>query len=159
MSIVTEIPFPPCTYFINQIPWPWDKTLKHARSRVIDLVHLKAEVRSSLCNTYISGSSILVDQNSVTSIRWNICIMFWLKYPRTKHTVHTIISLPNHQHCLKIHVSELMVMIRLNGYVLTIIEREIDQLKTPSYIYCTKDNWQNRINIEHTLDRIYLTSI
>ena len=36
---------------------------------------------------------------------------------------------------------------------------EVGKQKTHSPIYCIMDNWQNMLNITHTLDKIYMTGI
>ena len=38
-------------------------------------------------------------------------------------------------------------------------QREMGKLKTHRPIYCMKDDWENGLNLKHTLDRIYLTGI
>ena len=43
--------------------------------------------------------------------------------------------------------------------IYTIIDGENSKPKTHSTIYCMKDNWKNGLNLRHTLDWIYLTSI
>ena len=42
---------------------------------------------------------------------------------------------------------------------LAIITREMGKLKTHSPIYCIMDDWENILNLTHTLDKIYLTGI
>ena len=42
-------------------------------------------------------------------------------------------------------------------YILSIITREMGKLKTYSPTYCIMDNWDNMLNLTHTLDKLYLT--
>ena len=42
-------------------------------------------------------------------------------------------------------------------HILTIIIIEMDNLNTHSLIYWLKDNWENWLNLRHTLDTVYLT--
>ena len=44
-------------------------------------------------------------------------------------------------------------------HILTIITGELGKLKTHSPIYWIKDDWENCLNLRHTLGIIYLTSI
>ena len=57
------------------------------------------------------------------------------------------------------HISDLMMIIRLSERILTIIIREMGKLNTHSPIYCTKYNWENWLNLRHTLDKMYLANI
>ena len=76
-----------------------------------------------------------------------------------RHTAHTIISWPNHKQWVIFHTSDLMMMIRQSIYILSIITREMGKLKTHSPTYCIVDNWENMLNLTHTLDKIYPTGI
>ena len=44
-------------------------------------------------------------------------------------------------------------------YIFSIIMRELGKLKTYSHIYWIMDNWENMLNLTHTLDKIYLADI
>ena len=52
-------------------------------------------------------------------------------------------------------------MIRQSAYIPSITTRGVGKLKTHSPIYCIMgcimDNWENMLNLTHTLDKIYLT--
>ena len=57
------------------------------------------------------------------------------------------------------HTSDLMIVIRKSTHILTIIIREMGKLNMHSSIYCMNDNRKNGLNLKHTRDRTYLTSI
>ena len=95
---------------------------------------------------------------------WWIIVM-WIGYVETchmnikRHTLHIIVSWHNTKQWPKGHTSDLMMIIRLSTHILTIIIREMDKLNTHSSIYYMKENGENWLNIRHTLNRMYLTSI
>ena len=74
-----------------------------------------------------------------------------------RHTAHTISPRPNPKQWVIAHISDLMMIIRQSKYILSIITWEMGKLKTHSPTYCIKDNWENLLNLTHTLDKIYLT--
>ena len=76
-----------------------------------------------------------------------------------RHTAHTIVSWPNPKQGIMVHTSDL-IMIRQSIYILSVITREMGKLKThsPTYYYIM-DDWENMLNLTHTLDKIYLTGI
>ena len=76
-----------------------------------------------------------------------------------RHTVRTIVSWPNPKQWVIVHTSDLMMIIRQSIYILSIITREMDTLKIHSPTYCIMFNWENMLNLTHTLDKIYLTGI
>ena len=80
-----------------------------------------------------------------------------------RHTAHTIVSWPNRKQWAIVHTSDLMMIIRQSIYILSIITRGVGKLKTHSPTYCITDgimdNWENMLNLTHTLDKIYLTGI
>ena len=80
-----------------------------------------------------------------------------------RHTAHTIVSWPNPKQWVIVHTSDLMMIIRQSIYILSIITRGVGKLKAPSPTYCIMncimDNWDNMLNLSHTLDKIYLTGI
>ena len=76
-----------------------------------------------------------------------------------KHTAHTIVSWPSPKQWVIVHTSDLMMIIRQSIYILSIITREMGKLITHSPTYCIMDNWENMLNLTHTLDKIYLTDI
>ena len=76
-----------------------------------------------------------------------------------RHIAHTIISWPNPKQWVIVHTSDLMTIIRQSIYILSIFTREMSKLKTHNPTYCLKDNWENMLNLIHTLDKIYLTGI
>ena len=49
--------------------------------------------------------------------------------------------------------------IRQSLYILSIITKEMDKLKTHSSTYCIMDNWNNMLNLTYTLDKLYLTGV
>ena len=75
--------------------------------------------------------------NSIRSISaWDV----WthLLYKNTKrHTAHTIVSWPNPKQWVKVHTSDLMMIIRQSIYILSIITRKWVNWKhtTPKYIW------------------------
>ena len=77
----------------------------------------------------------------------------------SRYKAHTIVSWPNPEWWLIIHTSDLIVII--STHILTIITREMGKLKTHSliHVYSIEGNWENWLNLRHTLNRIYLTSI
>ena len=56
-----------------------------------------------------------------------------------------------------VHTSDLMMVIRQSMYILSIITKEMCKLKTHSPTYCIMDNWENMLNLTHSLDKLYLT--
>ena len=76
-----------------------------------------------------------------------------------RHTADTIVSWPNPKQWVIVYTSDLMMIIRQSIYVLSIITREMDKLKTYNPTYCIMDNGENMLNLTHTLDKIYLTGI
>ena len=76
-----------------------------------------------------------------------------------RHTAHTIVSWPSPKQWVIVHTSDLMMIIRQSIYILSINTREIGKLKSHSPTYCIMDNWENMLNLTHTLDKIYLTGI
>ena len=76
-----------------------------------------------------------------------------------RHTAHTIVSWPNPKQWVLVHTSDLMMIIRQSIYILSIITKEMGKLKTHSPTYCIMDNWENILNLTHTLDKLYLTGI
>ena len=76
-----------------------------------------------------------------------------------RHTAHTIVSWPNPKQWVIVHTSDLMMIIRQSMYILSIITKEMGKLKTHSPTYCIMDNWENMLNLTHTLDKLYLTGI
>ena len=71
-----------------------------------------------------------------------------------RHTAHTIVSWPNPKQWVIIHTSDLMMIIRQSMYILSIIPKEIGKMKTHSPTYCIMDNWENMLNLTHTLDKL-----
>ena len=76
-----------------------------------------------------------------------------------RHTADTIFSWPNPKQWVKVHTSDLIMIIRQSIYIISIITREMGKLKTNSPTYCIMDNGENMLNLTHTLDKIYLTGI
>ena len=76
-----------------------------------------------------------------------------------RHTAHTVVSWPNPKQWVIVHTSDLMMIIRQNIYILSTITKEMGKLKTHSPTYCLMDNWENVLNLTHTLDKLYLTGI
>ena len=90
----------------------------------------------------------------------NDCIR---KIKNVGHTVHIIVSWPNPKQWVIVHTSDLMMIIKQSIYILSVITRGMDMLKTHSPTYCIMDcimdNWENMLNLTHTPDKIYLTGI
>ena len=76
-----------------------------------------------------------------------------------RHTAHTIVSWPNPKQWVIVHTSDSMMIIRESIYILSIITREMGQLKTHSPTCFVMDNWKNMPYLTHTLDKLYLTGI
>ena len=76
-----------------------------------------------------------------------------------RHTAHIIVSWPNPKQWVIVHTSDLIMIIRQSMYILSIITKEMGELKTHSPTYCMMDNWENMLNLTHTLDKLYLTGI
>ena len=77
------------------------------------------------------------------------------KHCLATHTEHTTVLSPNPEPWLMIYDSGVMMIIRWNINILTIITREMGKLKTHGPIYCMKDNWEKLLNLRPKLDRIY----
>ena len=76
-----------------------------------------------------------------------------------RHTAHTIVSLPNPRQCLMFHNYDLMMIVRWNTNILTIMKKETWKLQGHTPIYCTNYDFENKLNLRHTLDRIHITGI
>ena len=88
-----------------------------------------------------------------------------------KHTAHTIVSWPDPKHCLMIHISELMLLIRWSANILTIIKREIVKLKNLSPLGCVNiiakmnlivdSPWYNssRLYLNHTISNTFNSEV
>ena len=91
------------------------------------------------------------------------CYVVTLKFGTYKnierHTAHTIVTWPTPKQWVIVHTSDLMMIIRQIMYILSIITNEMGKLKTHSPTYCIMDNWENMLNLTHTLDKSYLTGI
>ena len=86
--------------------------------------------------------------------------MVWCYKNRERHTAHTIVSWPNPKQWAIVHTSDSMMMIiRQSIYMLSIITREMGQLKTHSPTCFVMDNWENVPYLTDTLDKLYLTGI
>ena len=57
-----------------------------------------------------------------------------------KHTAHTIVSWPNPKQWVIVHTSDSMMIIRQSIYILSIIIREMGQLRTHSPTCFVMDN-------------------
>ena len=71
-----------------------------------------------------------------------------------RHTAHPIVSWPNPEQWVRLHNSDLMMIIRQSIYIISIITRKMGKLKTHSPIYCMIYNWENMLYLTH----LYLTS-
>ena len=49
------------------------------------------------------------------------------------------------------------MIIRQTIYILSLITMEMGKLQAHSPTYCITDNWENMLNLTHTLDKLYLT--
>ena len=76
-----------------------------------------------------------------------------------RRTAHTIVSWPNPKQWVIVHTSDLMMIISQSIYILSIITKGMGKLKTHSPTYCIMDDWENMLNLTHTLDKLYLTGI
>ena len=69
-----------------------------------------------------------------------------------RHIAHTIVSWPNPKLWQMGHTSDLMMIIRWSTRIRTIMIKQMGMLNTHSPIYCMKDNWDNWLNLRHTLE-------
>ena len=99
--------------------------------------------KSTVRTFFLKGEFLLILQPKV----WYLNI--------ERHTAHTIVSWPNPKQWIIVHTSDLMMMIRQSIYILSIITREMGKLKTHSPTYSIMDNWENMLNLTHTVDKIY----
>ena len=72
-----------------------------------------------------------------------------------RHTAHTIVSWPDPEQWVTIHTSDLIMIIRQSIYILSIITREMGELKTHSLTYCIMDNWENMPYLTHLTKYIW----
>ena len=95
------------------------------------------------------------------NIRWWQTVSIFIGYYKNteRHTVHTIVSWPNPKQWVTVHISDSMMIIRQSIYILSIITREMGQLKTHSPTCFVMNNWENMPYLTHTLDKLYLTGI
>ena len=90
---------------------------------------------------------------------WVIKIIIEAYKNTERHIVHTIVSWPNPKQWVIVHTSDSMMIIRQSIYILSIITRELGQLKTHSLTCFVMDNWENVAYLTHTLDKLCLTGI
>ena len=76
-----------------------------------------------------------------------------------KHVVYTIFHDPTIHSGLVINISDLMMTIKWSSDMLTIIKKETAKLKTHYLKYCIKGTLENKCNLWHTFDRIYMTTL
>ena len=88
-----------------------------------------------------------------------LCCGFYQNTNIEIHTVHTSVSWPNHKQWVIVHTSDLMMIIKQSIYILSIITRGVGKLNTHSPTYCIMDNWENILNLTHTLGKISVTGI
>ena len=93
---------------------------------------------------------------SQSPIRLHLFVFFHNNIER--HTAHTIVSWPNSKQWVIVHTYDLMMIISQSIYSLH-HHKDISKMKTHSPIYCITDNWENMLNLTHTLNKIYLTGI
>ena len=109
----------------------------------------------------LSPMILKLSRETATATLWDY--VFTNKYSidknKERHTAHTIVSWPNPKQWVIVHTSDLIVIIRQSICILSIITRKKGKLKTHSPTYCKMDNWENMLNLTHTLDKIYLTGI
>ena len=65
-----------------------------------------------------------------------------------RHTAHTIVSWPNPTQWVVVHTSDLMMIIGQSMYIISIITKEMGELKTHSPTHCIMDNWENMLHRE-----------
>ena len=66
-----------------------------------------------------------------------------------RHTADTIISWPYPKQWVRVHTSDLMMIIRQSIYILSVITTEMGKLKTYRPTYCIMDNGENMLNLTH----------
>ena len=99
-----------------------------------------------------------IDSFGLTKKSFIRSVVGWYKNIE-KHTAHTIVSWPNPKHWVIVHTFDSMMMIRQSIYIISIITKVMDKLKTRSPTYCMMDNWENMLNLTHTFDKLYLRGI
>ena len=72
-----------------------------------------------------------------------------------RHTVHAIAAWPNPSSYFRFDDDYKTKYIN----ILSIIKKEMGKLKTHSPTYRIMDNWENMLNLTHTLDKLYRTGI
>ena len=99
-------------------------------------------------------------------VRWRPVVsshngsVMWTAFPSEHRNIYGAYrGLTLNTERLMIHTSDLMVTTRSSTYILITITREKGKVKTHSPIYCMKDDWKNKLNRRHTLDRIYMTGV
>ena len=82
---------------------------------------------------------------------------YWFGWPYEQNNIARHTSWPTPEQWLMIHtcISDLIMTIRWN----TSIQKKRVNWTLNSFIYCRTDNWENRLNLRHTLGKIHLTSM
>ena len=118
------------------------------------------EVRWIITVWWLNYGYVAVGYDDYGNFNVLLQVVFHMLEPNIeRHTAHTSVSWPNPKQLQMVHTSYLMMIIRYSAQIPTTIMREISKFNTHSSIYCMKDNWDNRFNLRHTLDRMFLTGI
>ena len=107
-----------------------------------------------------AGAQTEPDLPMINSLYLNGAYFHGYKNVERQYTVDTIVSWPNPKQWV---INSSYVRFDDDNetkYICSLnITREMGKLKTHSPTYCIMDNWENMLNLTHTLDKIYLTSI
>ena len=102
-----------------------------------------------------------MNESLVCHVKYTECVnvCYCIQKNIERHTAHTIVSWPNPKQWVTLHTSDLMMIIRQSVYILSIISKEMGKLETHIPTFRMMDNWENMLNLTHTLDELYLTGI
>ena len=78
---------------------------------------------------------------------------WYIHKKRLRHRAQTIVSWPNPKLWQMGHISNLIMIMKLNTHIITVFIRKLGRLNMHSPVYCMKDRWQNLHNLRHTFDR------
>ena len=111
-----------------------------------------------------AGNSPVTSELPEQTVDNTASVSIWWRHKNIeRHTAHTIVSWLNLNKWVTVHTSDLMMIIRQSIYIRSIMARGDGKLKTHSPTYCIMDgimdNWDNMLDLTHTLDKIYMTGI
>ena len=141
----------------SNISWYWTR---HCRNKVE--YQWEAEPTKHTPYLVMTGEQwdVFCEYSGENWARYNGTALYICIYKNIeRNTADSIVSWPNPKQWVIVHTSDLIMMITQSIYILSITTREMGKLKTYSPTYCIMDNKENMLNLTHTLDQIYLTSI